>query len=839
TPDGREYIITLAAKPQTSREARFPRWGSFSPWRPGRRGHPRAGIERALADGATTPAPWINVLTNPFFGTVISETGGTYTWLENSHEFRLTPWCNDPISDPPGEALYLRDEETGEFWSPTPQPARGLTSYTARHGFGYTVFEHTEQGLVTELLVYVAPDAPVKFSTLKIRNLSGRKRRLTVTGYWEWVLGASRTRTALHVQTQIDPKSGALLARNPFNTEFAERVAFVDVDDPVQTLTGDRREFLGRNGTLARPAALERLHLSGRTGAGFDPCAALQVVVELADGDEHEVTFRLGAGRSLAEVQYLVQRFRRPNAHRAVLESVWATWNRTLGTLTIETPDPALNVLVNGWLVYQVLNARLWGRTGFYQSGGAFGFRDQLQDSMALAQVEPALLREQLLRAAARQFREGDVQHWWHPPTGRGVRTHISDDYLWLPYAACRYVMVTEDISVLDEVVPYLEGRALKPDEEGYYDLPNRSDVSGTLYEHCVRALERGLNFGARGLPLIGSGDWNDGFNQVGPKGRGESVWLGFFLTAVLTDFAVLSRRRNDEAFAKRCLQEAATLRENLERHAWDGRWYLRAWFDDGTPLGSHANEECQIDSLPQSWSVLSASGAPARSRQAMEAVRQRLVRPTGNLIQLFDPPFDHSTVNPGYIKGYLPGVRENGGQYTHAAIWTVMALAELGEYEAAWELFDLLSPVRHGSTPEQIAIYKVEPYVVAADVYAVGSHVGRGGWTWYTGSAGWMYRLLTETLLGLHREGDWLRLRPRLPAAWPGFNARYRHHETWYRIRVTRVAGDPSAGASLTLDGAEVSGDRIALVNDQREHEVGVQLTSPELLRLHPREPS
>lgn len=825
TPDGREYIIVLDGDPQPSREPLLPRSANFSAWRPGRLGQLRVGTDRALANGAMTPAPWVNVLTNPFFGTVISETGGGYTWLENSHEFRLTPWSNDPVSDPPGEAIYLRDDETGEYWSPTPQPARGLTPYTVRHGFGYTIFEHVEQGLITELQVYVAPDAPVKFSTLKIRNLSGRRRRLTVTGYWEWVLGESRTRTALHVQTQVDPKSGALLARNPFNTEFAERVAFVDVDDLARTLTGDRREFLGRNGTLARPAALRRRHLSGRTGAGFDPCAALQVVVELAENEEHEITFRFGAGRSVAEVQYLVQRFRRPNANRAVLESVWATWNRTLGTLSVETPDPALNVLVNGWLVYQILNARLWGRTGFYQSGGAFGFRDQLQDAMALAQIEPTLLREQLLRAAARQFVEGDVQHWWHPPIGRGVRTRISDDYLWLPYAACRYVTVTGDDLVLDEVIPYIEGRALKPDEEGYYDLPNRAEVSGTLYEHCVRALEHGLRFGVHGLPLIGSGDWNDGFNQVGPKGQGESVWLGFFLVAVLTDFAALSLRRDDRAFAERCQQEAATLRRNLEAHAWDGRWYLRAWFDDGAPLGSHANEECQIDALPQSWSVLSGAADPARSRQAMDAVRERLVQPTAKLIQLFDPPFDRSRVNPGYIKGYLPGVRENGGQYTHAAVWTVMALAELGEHESAWKMFDLLNPVHHGSTPAQIATYKVEPYVVAADVYTVDSHVGRGGWTWYTGSAGWMYRLLTETLLGLHREGDWLRLRPRLPAKWPGFSARYRHHETWYQIRVNRAAGDPASEMSLTLDGTEIPGDRIALLNDQREHEVLVRL--------------
>jgi cellobiose phosphorylase len=770
----------------------------------------------------------VNVLANPFFGTVVSESGGTYTWLENSHEFRLTPWNNDPVSDLPGEAIYVRDEETGEFWSPTPQPARGATPYTVRHGFGYTVFEHSEQGIVTELTIYVAVDAPVKFSSLKLRNVSGRPRRLTVTGYWEWVLGESRMRTALHVQTQVDPKSGALLARNPFNSEFAERVAFVDVDDLHRTLTGDRREFLGRNGDPARPAALEWLHLSGRTGAGLDPCGALQVVVLLADQEERDVTFRLGAGRSLAEVQYLIQRFRRPNASLGALEGVWAAWNRTLGTLRVETPDASVNILVNGWLVYQTVSARLWGRTGFYQSGGAFGFRAQLQDAMSLVLVEPGLLREQLLRAASRQFPEGDVQHWWHPPGGRGVRTHISDDYLWLPFALCRYVRAVGDLAVLEESIPFLEGRALKTDEEGYYDIPSRSDATGTLYDHCVRALEHGLRLGEHGLPLMGSGDWNDGYNRVGARGKGESVWLGFFLVAVLTEFAPLARERGDHEFAERCLRESSRLRENLERHAWDGEWYLRAWFDDGTPLGSHANEECQMDSLPQSWSVLSGAGDPVRSRQAMHSVLNRLVRKDGNLIQLFDPPFDRSQPNPGYIKGYLPGVRENGGQYTHAAIWAAMAMAELGEHETAWRWFGMLNPIRHATTPAEMATYKVEPYVVAADVYAVEPHVGRGGWTWYTGSAGWMYRLLTETLLGLHRDGAWLRLQPRLPEAWKGFTLHYRHLTTTYKLEVSWRDGSPGGGVTLVLDGVEVVGDRFLMVDDGRKHTVRVLLSAP-----------
>ncbi len=788
TPDGREYVITLAPDQMT-------------------------------------PAPWVNVLANPYFGTVVSETGGAYTWVENSHEFRLTPWNNDPITDATGEAFYIRDEQTAQFWSPTPLPARGATPYVIRHGFGYSVFEHTEHGIASELTVYVAMDAPVKFAVLKLRNLSGRPRRLSVTGYWEWVLGDLRPKSLLHLQTEMDPKSGALLVRNPYSREFAERIAFLDVNGVTRTFTGDRKEFLGRNGSLAYPAALQRARLSGKVGAGLDPCGAVQITSEVPAGQEREIVFRLGVGRSTAEVQTLIQRFRCPDASRAALEGVWEYWKRTLGAVQVETPDPSVNLLANGWLLYQTLSCRLWGRTGFYQSGGAYGFRDQLQDVMALVHAEPALTRQHLLRAAAHQFGEGDVQHWWHPPAGRGVRTRFSDDFLWLPYATCRYVACVADTGVLDETIPFLEARPVKPEEDADYDLPNRSEVSGTLYQHCVRAIEHGLNFGAHGLPLIGGGDWNDGMNMVGNQGKGESVWLAFFLYDVLTQFAELARRRSDLLFAERCLAQARQLQQNIERHAWDGRWYLRAWFDNGEPLGSQTNPECQIDSLPQSWSVLSGAGDPHRSRQGMQAVQERLVHPKTGLIQLLDPPFDHSHLNPGYIKGYSPGVRENGGQYTHAAIWTAMAFAQLGEIERAWELFALLNPIHHSATPTQIATYKVEPYVVAADVYAVAPHTGRGGWTWYTGSAGWMYRLLIETLLGLNLKGDQLRLTPRLPKAWTTFKIHYRYRQTQYHLTLIQLAPYSPGAGKLSLDGQELAGNTIPLRDDRREHVVEVKI--------------
>ena len=627
----------------------------------------------------------------------------------------------------------------------------------------------------------------------------------------------------MHILTEVDPKSGALTAYNHYNKEFPGRVVFLDVSETARFVSGDRREFIGRNGTLAAPAAMRSEALSGKTGAGLDPCGAMQVTFDLASGQEQETSFRLGVGRSPTDVQNLIHRFRRADACRSALEGVWSYWCRTLCAISVDSPDPAVNVMANGWLLYQTIGCRLWARTGFYQSGGAYGFRDQLQDVMALVHAEPGLTRAHLLRAAARQFREGDVQHWWHPPTGRGVRTHSSDDYLWLPYVTCRYVECVSDTGVLDEMIPFLEARPVKPEEEAYYDLPNGSGEFATLYQHCVRAIEHGLIFGGHGLPLIGCGDWNDGMNQVGKEGRGESVWLAFFLYDVLTRFARLARTHNDAAFAERCVTQAQQLQQNIEQHAWDGQWYRRAYFDDGEVLGSQSNAECQIDSLPQSWSVISGAGEPSRSHAAMQAVDQRLVRRASGLIQLFDPPFDKSTLNPGYIKGYIPGVRENGGQYTHGAIWTTMAFALMGENQHAWDLFNLLNPVHHGANAAQTATYKVEPYVVAADVYAVPPHTGRGGWSWYTGSAAWMYQLLVETLLGLNLEGDQLHLNPLLPESWPSCKIHYRFRHTVYHITISRLPADAAESHLLSVDGQPMPGNILPLNDDHQEHDVAL----------------
>jgi len=783
------------------------------------------GREYIISTGSAqvTPAPWVNVLANPHFGTVVSENGSAYTWSGNAHEFRLTPWHNDPVCDSGGEAFYLRDEERGHFWSPMPYPIRGATPYVTRHGFGYTVFEHTERGVSSEVRVYVAMEAPVKFTVLKVSNRSGRSRRLSVSGYVEWVLGEMRSKTAMHVITEVDPQSGAVFAHNPYSAEFGKRVAFFNVDHATRTVSADRTEFIGRNGTLSRPAAMTRSRLSGRIGAALDPCAAVHVAFDLDDGEEREIVFTLGAGIDADDAAGLARRFRDSAAARKALEAVWNYWSHTLGAVQVETPDQSVNFLVNGWLLYQTLACRLWGRSGHYQSGGAFGFRDQLQDMMSLVHTEHRLVRDHLLLCAGRQFSEGDVQHWWHPPTGRGVRTRCSDDLLWLPLATCRYVQSTGDTGVLDESIHFIKGRPVNPEEDSYYDLPIRSGETATLYDHCVRAIRRGFSFGEHGLPLIGSGDWNDGMNLVGHEGKGESIWLAFFMCDVLIRFTVIARLRGDLDFSKQCDREVDGLRRSIEQHGWDGEWYLRAFFDDGTTLGSAKDPECKIDSIAQSWSVLSGAGDKEHSRMSMEAVDKYLVSRADSIIQLLDPPFDKSNLNPGYIKGYVPGVRENGGQYTHAAIWAIMAFAALGDSRRAWELLAMINPVNHGKSAEGIERYKVEPYVVAADVYSTPPHTGRGGWTWYTGSAALMYRLIVESLLGLSLETDKLSFKPCLPSDWDGFTIHYRFRATIYHIMVTQKQSGEKEASTVSVDGIVKPGNAITLFDDGQEHSVEV----------------
>ena len=775
--------------------------------------------------GQTTPAPWINVLANQNFGSIISESGQSYTWLENAHEFRLTPWNNDPVSDLEGEVFYIRDEESGKWWSPTPLPGRSKSSYITKHGFGYSIFQHSEDSIYSEMCVFVDLEASVKFIILKFNNQSNRHRRLSATGYIEWVLGDLKPKTQMHIITELDAGTGAILARNPYNTEFENRVVFFDVDERTKNFTADRTEFIGRNGTLRNPEAMSKAKLSGKTGAALDPCAAIQLMFDLEDNEEHEIIFRLGAVNVHDDIANIIRGFKGSSVAYDALDKVKKYWQQTLGVVQIETPDAALNIISNGWLNYQALACRIWARTGFYQSSGAFGFRDQLQDVLSLMYTKPTIVRKQILLNASRQFKEGDVQHWWHPPTGRGVRTTCSDDYLWLPFVTLKYVSHTGDKSILDESIHFLEGRVLNVGEHSYYDLPVISHESASLYDHCIISIEHALKFGEHGLPFIGSGDWNDGMDKVGEHGKGESVWLAFFLYDVLMRFTEIAELKGDAGFAEKCKQQAKKLSSNIEKNGWDGQWYRRAYFDDGTPLGSSTNEECKIDSIVQSWSVLSKAGDIERSQTAMNAAAKFLVRRDAGLIQLFEPPFDKSDLNPGYIKGYVPGVRENGGQYTHAAIWLIMAFAALKDKEKTWELLQMINPINHGATADTIAKYKVEPYVIAADIYAEPLHMGRGGWTWYTGSAGWMYQLIIESFLGLKRKGDILQLEPCIPSAWESFKIKYQFIDTVYHISVLQDKNQTAI--EVFVDEEAQSNKVIPLINDGKEHFVKVILNN------------
>ena len=781
-----------------------------------------------LEGGQRTPAPWLNVIANDGFGFQVSTDGSGYTWSRNSQQYQLTPWSNDAASDPPGEAIYVRDEETGEIWGPTALPVREKNAtYVARHGQGYSRFEYVAHGIALELTQFVPVGDPIKISRLKIVNRSGRARRLSITTYAEWVLGQNRGATAPFITTEINPATGAIFVQNPWNDQFGERVAFADLGGKQLAWTGDRAEFIGRDGTLERPLALAiGVPLSNRVGSGLDPCGALQAPVRLSAAGSEEIVCFLGETATKGEAEALIAKYRKADLD-AVFAQVTGLWDDMLSTVQVKTPDRALDILVNRWLPYQTLACRVWARAGFYQASGAYGFRDQLQDSMALCVIRPDIARGHLLRAAGRQFREGDVQHWWLPESGRGIRTRVSDDRAWLVYAAAHYVGVTGDTGVLDEMVPYLEGPVLRDGEHDAFFEPTISQTTASLFEHCALALDKSLMVGQHGLPLMGTGDWNDGMDRVGEGGKGESVWLAWFLYNALTAFAAIAEKRDSEHAAE-WRQAAAALKASIEREAWDGDWYRRAFFDDGHPLGSVSNSECRIDSIAQSWAVISRAAEPARAARAMEAVDKYLVRRDEKLAMLFTPPFDHPSHDPGYIKGYPPGIRENGGQYTHAAVWTAIAFAMQGDGDKAGELLAMLNPIHHADDPTGMHRYRVEPYVICADVYSMPPHVGRGGWTWYTGSAGWMYRAALEWLLGFRVQGSNLVLAPCIPHGWPGFEIAFRYKSSRYEISIDNPLGVCRGILAAKLDGKMLPADQrsiIPLVDDGQVHQLAVVL--------------
>ncbi len=774
-----------------------------------------------------TPMPWSNVMANAEFGTIVTASGSAFTWAANSRENRVTPFANDPISDPTGEAIFIRDDESGAVWGATPGPLPRRADpgrWVVRHGAGATRYHHAVAGLEQELTIAVAADEPVKFAALTVTNTGTAARRLSVFGYVEWCLGPPRAGERRFVTTEVDAESGAIFARNFYNTEFRDRVAFLHATARARSFTCDRAEFIGRNRTLARPSALLRDQLTGRTGAGLDPCGALQLEMVIPPGESRRIAFVLGQGSDAAQAQALAAKYDTLAPVEAALAGAERTWDDLLGAIQVRTPDDSFDLVVNRWLPYQALSCRIWARSGPYQPGGAFGFRDQLQDVLSLLYSRPDLCREHLLRAASRQFVEGDVQHWWHPPSGRGTRTRCSDDLLWLPYAVAAYVTHTGDEAVMDEVVTFLDAPPLEPDQHETYNLPRVSTERATLFEHCVRAITHASRYGAHGLPLMGNGDWNDGMNRVGHLGRGESVWLGWFLVQVLNDFAGLCDRRQRVDLSLRYRDEAKWLTGILEL-SWDGGWYRRAYFDDGTPLGSAQNDECRIDSLTQSWAVLTGAGQPGRARQAMEAVRAHLLRRDAQIVLLLAPPFDRTVHDPGYIKGYLPGIRENGGQYTHAALWVVLALARLRQGDEAMEIFHMLNPVNHTRTADGIERYQGEPYVVAADVYAHPMHVGRAGWTWYTGSSGWMYRVAIDGLLGLRREATTFSVNPSIPAMWPSFSLDWTIGTTRYHIEIANPEHRCAGVGSATLDGTGVDPQAIPIVEDGQPHYVEIVL--------------
>jgi cellobiose phosphorylase len=760
-----------------------------------------------------TPAPWINVISNPQFGFITSESGSDFTWSRNSRENKLTPWSNDAVTDPPGEVIYIRDEDQQLFWSPTPGPVPGSHFHEVRHGFGYSIWRSKTLNIEQEITKWVDKDDPIKIIRLRLVNTDLMPKTLSVFRYLDWVLGIFREDSTRYLTTAFDEENQTIFARNYFNNEFAGRVGFTGIftnaEMESESYTADRAEFIGRNRNMKNPLALGyATDLEQRFGVGFEACAAIKATAKLDSGGSADFFFYMGETTNEEEARKIISKYRDSGTIRDSFEKVKKFWTNKLGRIKVQSPVPELNFMANGWLQYQNIACRMWARSGFYQASGAFGFRDQLQDAAAACYLDPDLSRSQILLHAGHQFLEGDVLHWWHPPTDRGIRSRISDDLLWLPYVTAFYINHTGDEDILDENIRFLKARQLQDDEHEAYLIPEVSSESATLYEHCCRAIDRSLTSGIHGLPLIGSGDWNDGMNNIGTGGKGESVWLGFFLYDILGKMIPVCKKRNDDARVEKYQAYRKNLKTHLNKEGWDGQWYRRAFYDDGTPIGSSENMECRIDGIAQAWSVISGVATPDKAKKALSSADELLVSETDGIIRLLTPAFDKTEQNPGYIKGYIPGVRENGGQYTHAALWLVKAFAEKGNRERAVQLIKMLLPVNHALEKADAEHYLVEPYAVAADIYGENPLTGVGGWTWYTGSAGWMYRVIIESVLGLNiQKNNMLQISPLIYKEWKRYSMAVRELDgkTEYYVEVLNPQKRSEGTLSATLDGKEI----------------------------------
>ena len=750
------------------------------------------------------PTTWSHIMANEKFGTVVTESNGGYTWYKNSRLNRVTSWNNSSSVNIPSEAIYLKDLDNGRIWSPTAMPKPDDKNYNAIFGFGYAKYIHSSDDILQELEVFVPQDESVKINILTLKNNAPKKKKVKIVYYLKPVLGEDEIKSDGYIKLQYEENANVLIAKNLYKTEEFENIVYVSSSEKIKSFTGNKKSFLGKGG-ITNPSGLHRMALDNDNGLGKKTCMAIELEVEIESFSDKKISIVMGADDNIVNAKDIAYKYSKVQNCNMELSKTKNKWNELLGRVQINTPYESLNIMLNGWTMYQTIVSRLLGRSGFYQSGGAFGFRDQLQDAFATKYIDTQILYNQIIKHSKHQFIEGDVEHWWHEENNRGIRTKFSDDLLWLPFAVIQYISYTGDYNILKVKTPYLQGAELQQHEKEKYDKYLPGDVEETIYEHCKKAIDRACNFGENGLPKIGIGDWNDGFSNIGPEGKGESVWLGFFLYMILEGFVKISENKHDKKNATKYREIMDRLRNYLNNNGWDGRWYKRAFADNGDVYGSMENEECKIDSIAQSWSVISGVGEENKKISAMESLEKHLVDTENGIIKLLDPPFYKGKLEPGYIKAYLPGVRENGGQYTHAAIWAIIAEAMLGKGDKAVELYRMITPIEHSRTKEAANKYKVEPYVIAADVYSYQNLAGCGGWTWYTGSSSWYYLAGIQYLLGLNINHNIMTIRPCIPKEWEEYSIRFKFGESIYNIKVKNPNRKNTGVERVILDGTEI----------------------------------